>query len=314
MKPIRLRDFVRVSSAYFSVVGYRNEDAVKCFLRYVPGGSRKGFRKLTHDEATAHPLAKKYYRDGIFLIPLEDVDEIYKPEERIRDVIESDEEVRRIVEFFKGIPLHAMGVTGSRLIGLQSGESDVDFVMYGRWWFEAREMLKKGISSGRLSEPDDDMWEFIYRKRKVPIPFDIFVAHERRKYHRAMLSSTYFDLLYVRDYCDIYKGFSEKRGKKLGKATVRGKLMDDSLVFDYPAYYPIEGEVNGVKAVLAFTHTYVGQVFRGEVIEARGVVEEIEGEKYLIVGTKREVEDEYIVSLSFLEEARLADEFRRWES
>ncbi|RLI71644.1 DNA polymerase subunit beta, partial [Archaeoglobales archaeon] len=58
-KPIRLRDFVRVGNFYFSVLGYKNDEYVKCFLRYVPDekGDRikdgKRFRKLIHDEAVS---------------------------------------------------------------------------------------------------------------------------------------------------------------------------------------------------------------------------------------------------------------------
>jgi len=313
MKPIRLRDFIRVGDCYFSVVGYKNQEKVKCFLRYVPGGSRSGFKKLSHDEAIAYPPTKKYYSGGVFLVPLCDISEIYKPEERICEIAREDAEVRKIVEFFNqtGIPLNEMGVTGSRLIGLQSSESDVDFIIYGKWWFKGREMLRKGIKRGKLQEPSEDVWEFIYKKRNVSLPFDVFKAHERRKYHRAMISSTYFDLLYVRGYNELSQGFPEKSGKKIEKAVVIAKLTDDKLIFDYPAYYPVDGEV---KAVLSFTHTYVGQVFRGETLEARGIIEEIDGEKYLIVGTRREADDEYVVSLDFLECSGLLNEFRRWKS
>ncbi len=310
MKPIRLRDFVRAENCYFSVVGYENQRKVKCFLRYVPGGSRAGYRKLSYDEAITQPIAEKYLQDGIFYIPHHDIDEVYKPEERISEIVKEDEDVKKVVEFFKSIPLGEMGVTGSRLIGLQNDESDVDFVIYGKSWFKGREMLKKGIESGKLEEPDYSMWDFIYRKRKVPLPFDVFISHERRKYHRGIVSSTYFDLLYVRGYNELNGVFPEEKGEKIERAVVIAKLLDDRFTFDYPAYYPVGGEI---KAVLSFTHTYTGQVVKGETFEARGVVEKIGDEKYLIVGTKREAKNEYIVSLDFLECCGLLNEFRRWK-
>jgi len=310
MKPIRLRDFIRAKNCYFSVVGYENQSKVKCFLRYVPGGNRVGYRKLAHDDAITQSIAKKYLQDGIFLIPHYDIDEVYKPEERIGEILKEDSDVRKVAEFFDSIPLSKMGVTGSRLIGLQSDESDVDFIIYGKSWFKGREMLKKGIGNGRLEEPDYSMWDFIYRKRGVPLPFDVFISHERRKYHRGIVSSTYFDLLYVRDYNELRGVFPEEKGEKLERAVVIAKLLDDRFTFDYPAYYPVNG---GIKAVLSFTHTYAGQVFKGETFEARGVIEKIGNEKYLIVGTKREAKNEYIVSLDFLERCGLINEFRRWK-
>ncbi len=312
-KPIRLRDFIRVEEFYFSVVGYNNSNAVKCFLRYVPDekGDRvkdgRRFRKISHDEAIK--IAAKYYDGKIFRVPHADISEVFKPEERIAEAMKNNE-VRKVVDFFEQIPLNKMGVTGSRLIGLEGDDSDVDFVVYGKWWFLAREMIKKGIANGKLSEPDSDTWDFIYRKRKITMPFDIFLAQERRKYHRAFLGSTYFDLLYVRDYDELQRDVPEEPGKRLGKLVLQAELLDDSLVFDYPAYFPIKH--SEIKAILCFTHTYVGQAFKGEVLEACGYVEEMGGERYLIVGTKREVEDEYIVSLDLLEKMGLMEEFREW--
>ncbi len=316
-KPLRLRDFVRVGDYFLSVVGYRNSEAVKCFLRYVPdekgdrilGETGRRYRKISHDEAVKTDLAEKYLRNDLFFIPYEDINEVYKPEERLNFASRA-EEVRRIVEFFSGIPRDKMGVTGSRLLGLEGDESDVDYIVYGRWWFEARERLRKGIETGRLSEPDETTWNFIYDKRKITLPYEIFLAHERRKYHRAFLGSTYFDLLYVRDYDELERGAPEEIGRKMGKSVVEAEILDDSLIFDYPAYYPISHP--GIRAVLSFTHTYVGQAFRGERIVARGELEEIDGQLYLIVGTKREVQDEFIVSVDLLEREGLRVEFERW--
>ncbi len=311
-KPIRLRDFVRVGDLYFAVLGYRNEKKVKCFLRYAPGdGDRvkggKRFRKLSHDEAAK--VGRRYFDGTIFRVPYEDIDEVFKPEERLSRVM--DEEVAKVVGFFeRKIPLKKMGVTGSRLIGLKGSESDIDFVVYGRWWFEAREMIRRGIESGKLSEPDAATWDFIYEKRKVPLPFEVFLAHEKRKYHRAFIGSTYFDLLYVRDYEELYRNIPEEPGTRLGRLTIEAAVRDSRYAFDYPAFYAVEHPE--ISAILCFTHTYAGQVFEGERVLAAGVVEEIEGDRYLIVGTRRETQDEYVVSLDLVERSGLADELRSW--
>ncbi len=314
-KPIRLRDFVRVGDYYFSVVGYKNKPLVKCMLRYIPDekGNRmkngKKFRKISQDEVGK--FFKDYFRDGLFYLPYDLIDDVYKPEERLKFAMKY-REVKSIVEFFEGIPKTEMGVTGSRLIDLASDESDVDFIVYGKFWFYAREKLRRGIEIGKLSEPDFNTWDFIYKKRKISLPFDVFLAHERRKYHRAFLGSTYFDLLYVRDYDEINRSIPEEKGKKLGKIEIEAEVLDDNFIFDYPAYYPIKHRE--IKAVLCFTHTYVGQAFRGERIVARGDLEIIDNQKYLIVGTKREVEDEYIVSLNLLNKLGLLDEFMKWKT
>lgn len=302
MRPIRLRDFIRIGDYYLSVLGYKNSEKVKCFLRYSPdekGDRLKGekrFKKLSHEEALSHPLAGRYFEGGIFRIPAKEVEEVYKPEERLREVMDSN--VAKIVNFFSSIPMEQMGVTGSRLISLQSDESDVDFIVYGKWWFYAREKLRKGIENKILLDLDESTWELIYRKRKVPIPYELFVSHEKRKFHRAYLGDTYFDLLYVRDYNEIDNGVPEEMGVKIGKRTIEAKVKNDQYIFDYPAYYPLEHEE--VCAILCFTHTFAGQAFKGEKVIARGDLEDINGKKYLVVGTKREVEDEFIISIDLM--------------
>ncbi|MCS7119223.1 MAG: nucleotidyltransferase domain-containing protein [Archaeoglobaceae archaeon] len=309
MRPIRLRDFVRIEDMYFSVLGYNNYEKVKCFLRYSPrsDGDRvkdgKRFKKLTHEEAIMHKFAVKYFDGKIFRIPNEEIEEVFKPEERLKDVMDS--RVLKIVNFFSSIPVWEMGVTGSRLIGLHENDSDVDFVVYGNWWFLAREKLKKGIEIGKILELDESFWDFIYEKRKVNIPFNVFVVHEKRKFHRAFLGDTYFDLLYVRAYEEIDNGIPEEPGKKIGKRIISAVVTDDRYIFDYPAYYPLDHDI---RAILCFTHTFVGQAFKGERVVAKGEIEIIEGEKYLVVGTKREVEDEFIISLDLLEKEQLKEE------
>ncbi len=303
-KPIRLRDFIRVGNFYFSVVGYKNSESVRSLLRYAP--DKKGdrvrsgiaYKKLSYEEAIE--IGEKWFRreEGIFRVPLEEVDEVFKPEERLSEVIDS--EVKKVVEFFEGIPRTEMGVTGSRLIGLKKeGESDVDFVVYGKYWFDAREKIRRGIERKRIEEPDEDTWERIYKKRNPPLTYEAFLLHERRKYHRAFIGSTYFDLLYVRGYDELDKGFPEKVGRKIRFERVTCRVTDDSLAFDYPSVYYVNHEE--IEAVVSFTHTFAGQAFRGEVIEAAGWIEEIDGRRYLIAGSRREVKDEYIVSLTLLE-------------
>ncbi len=310
-KPIRLRDFIRVGDLFFSVVGYRNEGAVKCFLRYAPGmGGRfrdgREYRKLTHDEALK--IGRDYFREneGVFRVPYEHISEIFKPEERLDAIM--DDETRKIVNFFRRIPRKNMGVTGSRLIGLREDESDVDFIIYGRDWFRAREMIKKEMMRGKIEEPDQSTWEFIYKKRRPPLSYDAFIIHERRKFHRAFIGSTYFDLLYVRGYSEIEKSIPENPGIKMGKERIVTMLKDDRDIFDYPAYYPVEHEK--IDAVLSFTHTYAGQVFAGEILEAKGQVEKIGNRYYLIVGTRRETEDEYIVSKTLMGRLGIKDYLR----
>ncbi len=85
----------------------------------------------------------------------------------------------------------------------------------------------------------------------------------------------------------------------LGRAVIEATVTDASLSFDNPAVYDVDHAE--ISRVLSFTHTYSGQALAGEVIEARGVVEQHGDEQWLIVGTTREARGEYIVSRTLLE-------------
>ncbi|RUM35008.1 MAG: DNA polymerase subunit beta [Archaeoglobus sp.] len=330
-KPVRLRDFVKFENCYFSVVSYFNNPEVKCLLRYAPAKlvlknlqkveKRGDYVKLSHEQALN--FFEEYRRNGIFYLPLDKV-KVFKPEILTPKLVEKDDTLRKVYSIFK-IPPAYKGVTGSRLIGLNRSDSDVDFVVYGKWWKKAREKLIEGIKNGFLSQPDEECWKKIYNKRRPVLDFDTFVLHEERKFHKAIIDDVYFDLLYVRDY-DRINEYPEFSGIKVGVAEIVGTLKDDSAVFDYPARYPledvkfeyieyiecessnkkIENKIKKIKninrissmEVLSFTHTYTGQAFAGERVRAYGVIE-VGSDVKLIVGTRREC-DEFIISESLV--------------
>ena len=269
---MRFRDFIEVDNHYFSVL--RGGYTIICVLRYVPDG------KVEHSEVGKY--FSEFYSDGLHYIPSNIVDRHYDAMKMLKDVCMRDECVRKVANFFK---LEKMGVTGSRLIGLAREDSDVDFVLYDECFEIGREMIKKGMEKGILDEPD---FEEIYKKRKVSLPYEVFEIHERRKYNKAVLNGVKFDILYGGDVKLI-------RGKKVGKFTVRGRVVE-AYPFNYPAIY----KLNDFE-ILCYTHTFVGQAFVGEFIEARGVLEIVKGRKVLIVGSRRDKEDEYILSLTLLE-------------
>jgi len=77
-------------------------------------------------------------------------------------------------------------------------------------------------------------------------------------------------------------------------------VTDDQFAFDSPAVYEINHP--DISRVLSFTHTYTGQAFAGELLQAQGIIEKHGNEHWLVVGTTREAKGEYIRSLSLLEQ------------
>ncbi|MHC1635590.1 MAG: nucleotidyltransferase domain-containing protein [Candidatus Methanospirareceae archaeon] len=311
---LRIRDFVVTKREWiFAVVRYEflESEEAWCLLRYVPdkrgeriSEERGRFKKLSFSEAYEFLRlhCPRYIKGGVHVVPKGDIREVLRPEEGISKVVEREEKVRIVYEMLKErIPKENIGITGSFLCGLNSKESDMDFVIYGRRNFDrARDIIEEAKEEGIISPIDEEMWRRIYDKRMPELSYEEFVAHEKRKRNRGRIGDSYFDILYVRDWDEIEIMDKEvyERGKKIGYAKIRGEVKEASFAFDSPAIYEIEHPL--IKKVLCFTHTYAGQAVEGEMIEARGVVERTERGMRLVVGTTREAKGEWIKSLSLL--------------
>jgi len=323
----RLRDFVITDDDWiFAVSGYDNAGGVPAVLRYVPDpdGDREAngirYRKLDFDEANR--FIEENRASWNFSIPKSAISQVLRTDERIPALIREDPRVAAIVNLLKsaGVPIAAMGVTGSMLPGLQIEGSDIDFVVYGKYWFLARDAIMRevqrngggdrdrdcGGDSGvdgnsddlRITEIGTEMWHRIYAKRVPEISFEEFVIHELRKGNRGMIGDTYFDLLFVRDWSQL--PVRQERGTDMRRCTITARVTAADLAFDSPAVYEIDHPV--ISVILCYTHTYAGQALAGEIVEARGMMEATkDGRRRLVVGTTREPVGEWMRSLTLLD-------------
>ncbi len=314
---IRLRDFIVTDNDWiFAASGYDHTGGVQTVLRYIPdqegdremGGVR--YRKLDFDESGE--FLEKNHASWKFRLPEDAISKVLRSNERITALVKEDPRVAVIVDVLKsaGIPIDKMGVTGSMLPGLQIEGSDIDFVVYGRYWFLARDAILQEISRNRsrgsdrdrdsdkleITEVSEAMWHQIYDKRVPEISFEEFLAHELRKGNRGMVGGTYFDLLFVRDWDQL--PVTQERGTDLRRCTLTARVLSADFAFDSPAVYEIDHPV--VSKILCYTHTYAGQALAGEVVEARGMMEDVRGQKRLVVGTSREPVGEWMRSLDLL--------------
>ncbi len=305
----RIRDFVITKQEWiFSVISYDlGGEELQCLLRYIPDESGERisengrYRKLDFDEAYVFLTKQRpeYIKD-VHVVPKGDIKEILRPEVRLPAIAARNEKVKAIYELLgQHIPKERIGITGSYLCGLNSANSDLDFVIYGRENFnKAREVVKAATEEGMTTELKEELWRQIYQKRKPELSYEVFIAHEIRKRHRGALDLIYFDLLYVRDPGELHllDKRNYEKGEKVGYRTITAEVRAASFSFDSPAIYEIAHPE--ISKVLSFTHTYAGQAAVGETIEVRGVVEKTKHETRLVVGTTREARGEWIRSLS----------------
>lgn len=311
---LRIRDFIETREGLiFAVVSYFHpRDRYHAYLRYYPSESGERIRnQVRYAKVPSTRDSERYLKDNypIYIdntgqyVPGERIRRIYRPEERLREIMtkprdELERRVRMLSDLFSAIPEEKKGITGSVLVNLHHSRSDIDFVVYGtKNHLKARNILRDLCHKGEVAALTHEQWLGVYKKRfpgVKTLTYEEFLRHEKRKYHRGVIQGTIFDILLVRESRELGRQ-AETKLEELGCKTVRCRILDASLAFDSPAVYRVRFQDGALGELYSYTHTYAGQAIEGEVVEARGVLKRTANNKpRLVVGTTREAEDEYI--------------------
>ena len=307
--PYLPKDFIETAEGLiFAVVSYQPQAGkVGCFLRYVQEGM--SWRKVSTDEANT--LLKQDYPqylyhsqqfDAAFHAVSPDAIVVHhKPEQRLKKLLQNtpkDDIERKCLQLMPilvqgDVDCDLLGLTGSMLIDQQKATSDIDLVVYDRAVFhQVRAKVKQAVADGPLSLLDPVLMRDNFDRRSGELNLADFTWHENRKFNKAVINGTKFDIGMV-----CLEPISEPETQqylKQGKKTVHATVIDDALAFDFPARYVIDNDL--ISEVVVYTHTYVGQARISEVIEVSGTVEcdMTTGKCRLIVGSSREAIGEYI--------------------
>ncbi len=300
------KDFVATADGLvFAVVSdVIEDDSVLCFLRYVRQGRQ--WRKVGTDEANrllrgSFPRYLFYSNTldaELHAVPIRQISEHLSPRRRLAQLMadRTEDDVERDCRMLcrllqeQGVELSNVGVTGSLLPAFHNPASDIDLVFYGRETFhQARRAVKSLLKLGRCQDLAAADWQESYRRRDCELSLDEYVRHERRKFNKAMFNRRKFDLNMIVD-----NGPNQfLKFKKLARTTIRARVTDDYLAFDYPAVLAIDHRE--IEKVACFTATYTGQARNGELIEVAGQLEQAaDGKKWIVVGSSREARGEYI--------------------
>jgi len=307
--PFLPKDFIQTKEGLiFAVVSYSpHDEKVGCFLRYIPNGNdwvkvdTAEANKLLQQSSPQYLYQSKQFDTTFHAVPVTDIVEHHRPEQRLNSVLgrEPDDEIEQKLHKLLPILMHygvnseSLGLTGSMLINQQRSTSDIDLVVYGRKAFQqTREAIRQAILEQKINELDLSLMNDNYHRRAGELDFDEFAWHEHRKFNKAAIEGTKFDIGMVCLVNELEQDHSQY--KKQGKRTIKARLIDDHRAFDFPAYYRVDDQ--DTPEVVSYTHTYVGQAKEGETIEVSGSVEcdITSGRCRLIVGSTREAEGEYI--------------------
>lgn len=308
--PYYPKDFIQTKEGLvFAVVSYQpHEGKVGCFLRYVRNGGG-AWNKI--DTEQANQLLQQSYPQYLYqsaqfdaafhAVAVKDIVEHHRPEERLQHVLQRDpcdkieQKLHQLIPVLVrfGANAGALGLTGSMLINQQRPTSDIDLVVFGRGEFQkTRQALRRALESREISDLDLTLMKDNFQRRAGALSFDEFSWHETRKHNKAAIDGTKFDLGMVCLSDEIFHDNGQYQ--KQGTRTITTEVIDDLRAFDFPAVYLVDDELT--PEVLSFTHTYVGQAKKGELIEVSGAVERnvATGKCRLIVGSTREADGEYI--------------------
>ena len=307
--PYLPRDFIQTKHGLiFAVVSYQpQDDKVGCFLRYV--FEDNVWKKV--DTEKANTLLKQSYSqycyqskqfDASFhAVAVSDIIKHYRPEERLKSILqreptdEIEQKLHKLVPILMryGVNCNFLGLTGSMLINQQQNKSDIDLVVYGREAFnQTRQAVQKALAESIIDKLSIALMKDNYDRRAGELSYEEFSWHENRKFNKAAIDGTKFDIGMVCLEDELEQDYQQYQ--KQGTRTVKTKVVDDHRAFDFPAFYVVDDELT--PEVVSFTHTYVGQAKTGEIIEISGTVERnvTTGKCRLIVGSSREAEGEYI--------------------
>ncbi len=317
MRFFRDRDYVEtVEGLFFTVVGNVHPPSrVIAYLKYVPSPDGKWGRERRFKRALpyytvpmlldtmgylrqSYPHYVAFFEElGVEMsaVPLSMVSRHYRPEERLREMIEGprDEleseavELAEVIAGEAGISVNDLGVTGSILIKIHQPFSDIDLVVYGRESaLRAREALRKLYKEPRRGvqglprERFEDLLE--RRQRLFYLSRSEAEAISARKWNRGLFKGREFSIHPVKKEDEVREYFGEFSYKPLGLATIRGVVADASESLFMPSKWLVEDvkfvsgvAVEGLREVCSYEGLYMGVVDSGERFEAQGKVEAV---------------------------------------
>ena len=291
----------------FTVKGLRHpRGLVVAYLRYVPdplgerlrGGVR--YRRVYDLDETDEYLRANHPQylnevEGVGVplqsVPVDRISRVYVSRERLKTITGSPEtELESTFARFAsaisregGVPLARMGVSGSVLVGLATPASDVDLIVYGR---EPGRRVHEAVRGLRGRES----WVSAYdvegvravttsRWGDTGLGIDGLLALESGKALHGLVDGRDYFIRLVREPDASEEG---EVSKPLGTVTLVGTISNaDDSIFT-PCTYEVEGcsfrgggpGVDTLRLV-SFRGKFTEQAVEGDVVEARGTLEEV---------------------------------------
>jgi len=295
------------SGAIFEVKGLIHPPGrVVAYPRYLPDpkgdrvrqGSDVRYRKLASWKERlallAGPLRRYLVRDPVLgdvlcEPPLAEAKAIFSPVDGLEDLRRSGDapgvgllalEMAEEVRARANLAWREIGISGSVLVGLARESSDIDLVFYGKKaCSEAYRALKAMREEGLTRPCGPRELRAIYLARSADTPYDMeaFFSREPSKVLQGTFKSVFYSVRLIPAVRQEPYGLV--RFRNLGTAVVRASVSDASESIFTPCRYGLEyvellSGVREPEALVSFRLRFCEHASEGELIEARGKLEE----------------------------------------
>lgn len=303
------------NNLFFDIKGYHHPRNRKiCFLRFYPdkNGERskegQNYKKIYSLDERYSKLRKEYPQYLFFSEELDlelqgvetkDIKKIYTPREyyealKLRKNLSVIEKLSlnfcKLLTTNGSLPINAIGISGSPMIGLSKDHSDIDLMIYGtRASLEFQDKLKEMfLTSGNLKSYTLAEYKTHYNWRVggSGIKFEDFLRSEKRKMHQGKFKGVDFFIRYIKSPDDWNGTFYDYKYINLGRIKIKAKIIKSTNSIFTPCTYKIEllkvlidtkivNNLNNLNEISSFRGRFCEQAVKGESVFVEGKLEEV---------------------------------------
>jgi len=304
-----------VDNVFFDVKGMVHPPGrVVAFIRFVPdsNGDRErngtAYRKvyaLSERYALLRKAFPQYlvydqvFNEHLCEVPVKRVKHHYKPVDRLRELRQGDtmDEVEsqalRFVELLKenaNVSWSKMGISGSILVKLHTGASDIDPVAYGsetcyKVYSALGSLLKSEGSPVKPYSLKELKELFDFRSKDTAMRFEDFVRTESRKIMQGKFMGRDYFIRFVKDWNEIEERYGTILYKPEDYAKIKATVAEDSEAIFTPCCYKIDNveilkgtHIESIAEIVSFRGRFCEQAKKGETVIAQGKVERLQKE------------------------------------